>query len=333
VIPFLVERAGQLLRDAWHFLSVDFHPVWDTLDLLLLFVAVYWVLLLIKGTRAVQIMIGLMALGAARLLADFLQLATLSWVLGGFLQWSPIIIVVLFQDDIRRALARVGRGFFPRMSERRESQILEEVVRASQILAQKRVGALIVLERETTLDDHIEVGARLDATVTKDLLVSIFLPYSPLHDGAVVVQDGRLAFAGCILPLTLRTDLPEGVGTRHRAAVGITEETDAVVIVVSEETATISVVMGGEMTRGLDAPELRVVLRDYMTRGPGEPQPDEDEAAPTEAGAEAAEAAAAGAEEPGEAGPEEAAGGPRAQGEPERPRAAARRADGAVVSR
>lgn len=274
MIPFLIERTGGMLRDTWAFLQTNYHPVWDSLDLILVFVAVYWVLLLIKGTRAVQIMIGLMALGAARLLADFLQLGTLSWVLDGFLQWSPIIIVVLFQDDIRRALARVGRGFFPRMSARRESQILEEVVRASQALAQKRVGALMVLERETTLDDHIEIGARLDASVTKDLLVSLFLPYSPLHDGAVVVSDGRLAYAGCILPLTLRTDLPEGMGTRHRAAVGITEETDAVVVVVSEETATISVVMGGELTRGLDAPELRVVLRDYMTRGPGEPEPE-----------------------------------------------------------
>lgn len=296
MIPFLIERTGGMLRDTWAFLQTNYHPVWDSLDLILVFVAVYWVLLLIKGTRAVQIMIGLMALGAARLLADFLQLGTLSWVLNGFLQWSPIIIVVLFQDDIRRALARVGRGFFPRMSARRESQILEEVVRASQALAQKRVGALMVLERETTLDDHIEIGARLDASVTKDLLVSLFLPYSPLHDGAVVVSDGRLAYAGCILPLTLRTDLPEGMGTRHRAAVGITEETDAVVVVVSEETATISVVMGGELTRGLDAPELRVVLRDYMTRGPGEPEPEPEAEATDEAGEaereEIAEAAA-----------------------------------------
>lgn len=321
MIPFLLERIGQFLRDVWQFVSTNYHPVWDSIDLILVYVAVYWVLLLIKGTRAVQIMIGLMALGAARLLADFLQLVTLSWVLDGFLQWSPIIIVVLFQDDIRRALARVGRGFFPRMSARRESQILEEVVRASQTLAQKRVGALIVLERETTLDDHIEIGARVDAAVTKDLLVSLFLPYSPLHDGAVVISEGRLAYAGCILPLTLRTDLPEGVGTRHRAAVGITEETDAVVIVVSEETATISVVMGGEMIRGLEGPELRVVLRDYMTRGP-EPEPESesepDESAPTPA--ELAEAEAAEAEE----GVAEA---PVAEGED------AERPKGAVASR
>ena len=142
--------------------------------------------------------------------------------------------------------------------------MLEEVVRAAQSLAQKRIGALIVLERESALGDQIEAGTPIDAEVSRDLLLSLFHPASPLHDGAVVVEEGRVASAGCILPLTLRTDLPEGVGTRHRAAVGITEETDAVVIVVSEETATISVVMGGEMIRGLDAPRLRVVIRDLL---------------------------------------------------------------------
>jgi uncharacterized protein (TIGR00159 family) len=156
---------------------------------------------------------------------------------------------------------------FPRIAERQESQILEEIVRAAQTLAQRRVGALMVLERETGLEDLIQVGTALDATVTKDLLVSIFLPYSPLHDGAVVIQSGRVAFAGCILPLTLRTDVPEGLGTRHRAALGITEETDAVVIVVSEETASISLAAGGEMTRDLDGPRLRGALRDALARG------------------------------------------------------------------
>jgi uncharacterized protein (TIGR00159 family) len=173
--------------------------------------------------------------------------------------------VILFQHDIRRALARVGRGFFRSVSDQQESQMLEEVVRASQGLAQRRVGALIVLERETGLEDQIEAGTALDSNVSKELLISLFVPYSPLHDGAVVIQRGRISHAGCILPLTLRDDLPEGVGTRHRAAVGITEETDAVVIVVSEETASISVVIGGEMVRGLDAARLRVVLRDAMS--------------------------------------------------------------------
>ena len=179
--------------------------------------------------------------------ADFLELLTLAWLLDNFLGPAVLIVVILFQADIRRGLARLGRGFFPRLSERQESQMVEEVVRAAQALSARRNGALIVLERRTGLDDQIEAGTPLDASVTKELLTSIFLPSSPLHDGAVLIQQGRVSYAGAILPLTLRTDLPEGVGTRHRAAVGITEETDAVVIVVSEETGAISVVMGGEM--------------------------------------------------------------------------------------
>jgi uncharacterized protein (TIGR00159 family) len=198
------------------------------------------------------------------LASELFQFATVGLILENFLSSAVLIIIVLFQNDIRRALARMGRGLFPSVSAEQESQIVEEVVRTAQVLAQKRVGALIVLERETALGDQIEMGTPIDSEISKDLLVSIFLPQSPLHDGAAVIQEGRVTAVGCILPLTLRTDLPEGVGTRHRAAVGITEETDAVVIVVSEETATISVVMGGEMMSGLDGPRLRVVLREIL---------------------------------------------------------------------
>lgn len=260
-----------LVSDVFGFLATNFDPVEDTIDILVVALGVYWLLLLIKGTRAVQILMGLLLLLAASVLSQLFQLSTVGWILDHFLSSAVLIIIVLFQHDIRRALARVGRGVFPSVSRRQESQILEEVVRAAQTLAQKRVGALIVLERETGLDDQIEPGVALDAAVSKELLTSIFLPYSPLHDGAVVIQNGRLAHAGCILPLTLRSDLPEGLGTRHRAAVGITEETDAVVVVVSEETASISVVAGGELVRDLDAPHLRVVLRDIMAGNRGTP--------------------------------------------------------------
>ncbi len=261
-----------LVTDVWGFFATNFDPIKDTIDILVVALGVYWLLLLIKGTRAVQILVGLLLLLAASVLSQLLQLSTVGWILDHFLASAVLIVIVLFQHDIRRALARVGRGVFPSVSRRQESQILEEVVRAAQTLAQKRVGALIVLERETGLDDQIEPGVALDAAVSKELLTSIFLPYSPLHDGAVVIQNGRLAHAGCILPLTLRGELPEGLGTRHRAAVGITEETDAVVVVVSEETASISVVAGGEMVRDLDAPHLRVVLRDIMAGTRGTPR-------------------------------------------------------------
>jgi uncharacterized protein (TIGR00159 family) len=260
----VIEQLWRLLRELWEYLSANFDPVRDSLDILLVTLGIYWLLLLIRGTRAVQILVGLIVLISVSLASEFFQLLTVRWILANFLGSAVIIIVVLFQHDIRRALARVGRGFFPAVSEQRESQIAEEVVRAAQTLAQKRVGALIVLERETGLEDQVEAGTPLDAAVSKELLTSLFLPYSPLHDGAVVIQRGRIALAGCILPLTLRTGLPAGLGTRHRAGLGITEETDAVVVVVSEETASISVVMGGEITSDLDAPRLRVVLREIL---------------------------------------------------------------------
>ena len=261
----MIEYLWELWRELWSYLSANFDPIRDTIDIALVALGIYWLMLLMRGTRAVQILVGLIVLVVANVAADLFNLLTMRLILEKLSGPAVIIIVILFQQDIRRALARVGRGFFRSVSDQRESQMLEEVVRAAQELAQRRVGALIVLERETGLDDQIEAGTALDSNVSKELLISLFVPYSPLHDGAVVIQRGRISHAGCILPLTLRSDLPEGVGTRHRAAVGITEETDAVVVVVSEETAMISVVVGGELVGGLDAARLRVVLRDAMS--------------------------------------------------------------------
>lgn len=253
-----------LVEDVWGFFASNFDPVRDSLDILLVALGVYWLLLLIRGTRAVQILVGLILLVGVWLMAQILELGTVQWILANFVGYAVFIVIVLFQHDLRRALARVGGGIFP-VARGAESQILEEVVRAAQTLAQRRVGGLIVLERETHLRDLIEAGVMIDADVSKELLISIFLPYSPLHDGAVLIQDGRITSAGCILPLTMRDDLPEGVGTRHRAAVGITEESDAVVVVVSEETSSLSLVFGGKMVRDLDGPRLREILRDILS--------------------------------------------------------------------
>ncbi len=250
--------------DLAEFFNSRFDPLRDTVDILLVMAGIYWLLLLIRGTRAIQILVGLIVLIALSLASELFQLAALGMILERFLGSAVLIIVILFQNDIRRALARVGRGFFPSFSVQQELQVVEEIVRTAGALSQRRHGALIVLERESNLGDLIEAGVNVDAALSKELLTSIFQPSSPMHDGAVVIQEGRVSFAGCILPLTLRTDLPEGLGTRHRAAVGITEETDALVVVVSEETANISVVLGGEMLRGLDAPRLRVVLREIL---------------------------------------------------------------------
>ncbi len=276
----MIEYLWELWRELWEYLATNFDPFRDTIDIVLVALGIYWLMLLMRGTRAVQILVGLIVLVVANVASDLFNLLTMRLILEKLSGPAVIIIVILFQNDIRRALARVGRGFFRSVSDQQESQMLEEVVRAAQGLAQRRVGALIVLERETGLEDQIEAGIALDSNVSKELLISLFVPYSPLHDGAVVIQRGRISHAGCILPLTLRDDLPVDVGTRHRAAVGITEETDAVVIVVSEETASISAVMGGELVGGLDAARLRVVLRDAMS-GSREIQAPDDSATVT----------------------------------------------------
>jgi diadenylate cyclase len=260
----MIEAIWGFLRELLEYFGANFDPIRDVIDILLVTIGIYWLLILIRGTRAFQILLGLLVLFAASIASDFFQLVTLRTLLENFAQYGVLIVIVLFQHDIRRALARVGRGFFPSAAEERATQNLEEVVRACQELARKRVGALIVLEREILLEDQIQTGVQLDATVSKDLLISIFIPYSPLHDGALLIQNGRVSYAGCILPLTMREDLPDGVGTRHRAAVGLSEDTDAVVVVVSEETGGISVALGGALVQGFDTPILRAVLRDIL---------------------------------------------------------------------
>jgi uncharacterized protein (TIGR00159 family) len=260
----MIETIWSALRNGLEYFGANFDPVRDVIDIVLVTIGIYWLLILIRGTRAFQILLGLLVLFALSVASEIFQLVTLRALLENVLQYGVLIVIVLFQHDIRRALARVGRGFFPSAALQRETQILEEVVRACQELARKRNGALIVFEREILLADQIESGTAIDAAVHKDLLIALFNPYSPLHDGAVTVQSGRLSHAGCILPLTQREDLPEGVGTRHRAAIGLSEETDALVVVVSEETGGMSVTLGGAMVQGLDAPRMRALLRDIL---------------------------------------------------------------------
>jgi diadenylate cyclase len=272
-VSALLEWLGARAAALWSFLVANFELGRDTIDIVLVSVAIYYLLLLIRGTRAVQVLVGLGALISLRLVADTLDLLTISWILDNFLASAVLIIIVLFQADIRRALARMG-GFLPRLTARQESQVLEEVVRACHALSQRRIGALIALERETGLDDVVSSGAPLDAVVSKDLLFAIFLRESPMHDGAAVIRHGRVALAGAILPLSGRTELPAGLGTRHRAALGLSEETDAVVIVVSEESGGISLAVGGELSRDLDAARLRRALRERLTRkGSEAPEP------------------------------------------------------------
>lgn len=263
MISFLAEQ----LQTLWGYLGSTF--TWrDVLDILVVASAIYWVLLLIRGTRAVQMVSGLLVLMAVRLVADWANLETVAMILENFFGWAVVILVVIFQHDIRRALARMGRPLFSTVPQRAESEILEEVVRAAQRLSNNGVGALMVFERENGLDDVVQGGVEVDAAVNRDILAAIFQPNSPLHDGAALIQNGRVAQARCVLPLTQRAGLPEGVGTRHRAAVGLTEESDAIVVVVSEETGQIAVSSRGEIYPELDPPQLRDHLRDLMAAEP-----------------------------------------------------------------
>jgi len=181
----MIEVIWRFLTELWDFFSSNFDPWRDTIDILLVTAGIYWLLLLIRGTRAIQILVGLIVLIGLSLASELFQFATVGLILENFLSSAVLIIIVLFQNDIRRALARVGRGFFPSVTAQQESQMLEELVRAAQTLSQRRIGALVVLERETALTDQIEAGRAIDGEVSKEMLVSLFMPVSPLHDGAV----------------------------------------------------------------------------------------------------------------------------------------------------
>jgi uncharacterized protein (TIGR00159 family) len=238
----------------------------DVVDMLIVGFVVYQLVLLIRGTRAVQMITGLLVLAAVYQGAQYFELYTVNWVIDSIGNVLLIVVVVVFQHDIRRMLTQVGTGpLFSGMQRLAQGQAIEEITRAAVLLAGRRIGALLVLHREVGLNEYIEGGTRLDAEVTKELIVSIFLPASPLHDGALVVQHGRVVAAGCLLPLTTTPNVSKTLGTRHRAAIGLTEETDAVVVVVSEEEGTISLVREGRITRDLDAGILRSTLQQLFT--------------------------------------------------------------------
>lgn len=229
-------------------------------------ILIYEVLKLIRGTRAVQ-----MALGGAGLVVLFYgsrlgHLETVNWLVRNVAAYIVFAVIVLFQSDIRRALAHFGRAPFFRYFAKPESaaESIEELVVAASMLSSRRIGAIIALERQIGLRNYIEGGIPLDAVLTYDLLLSIFLPSSPLHDGAVIVQDDRVAAAACFLPLTVNPKLSKELGSRHRAAIGLTEENDSVAIVISEETGNISVVSDGQVERGLDPDGLRARLRSLV---------------------------------------------------------------------
>jgi diadenylate cyclase len=235
----------------------------DLLDIALVSFLIYELLLLIRGTRAVQMALSGGFLIGLFFLSDWLQLETVNWVIRNLGAYVVVAIIVLFQSDIRRALAHFGRARFFRYFERATStdETLEELVTAATTLSARKIGAIMVVERQIGLRNYIEGGIPLDATVTYDLMATIFQPGSPLHDGAAIVQGDRVAAAACFLPLSVNPRVSRELGTRHRAAIGLTEENDAVAIVVSEETGIISLAIAGDLERRLQADTLRIRLR------------------------------------------------------------------------
>ncbi len=235
----------------------------DLVDIILVAIILYQVVLALKGTQAVQVLAGLFLLFLAYLVARQLELFTLEWLLDIIVKSFVLIVIILFQADIRRVLSRVGKkalapgGFQPLVA-------AEEVCAAAETLASRHIGALFALERYIGLSEYLEGAIKLDALVTRELLISLFWPHTPTHDGAVIIQGDRVGAAGCLLPLSKNPNLDPTLGTRHRAAVGLTEQTDAVVLVASETTGHISLARGGNLRRNLNPDELRRALQDLM---------------------------------------------------------------------
>jgi diadenylate cyclase len=244
----------------------NFRILWDSLDIFIVALIIYYILTLIEGTRAVQMLVGLGALFLLYLFSQRWEFFTLSWILGHFLGSIILIVVILFQQDIRRALAALGKNpFLINISPgKSEKSVVDEIVKATSFLSSRQIGAIIALEKNNSLADFVEIGMKINALVSTELIISIFNPSSPLHDGGIIIGNNKILSAGSFFPLATDPELERELGTRHRAAIGLSRETDAIVVVVSEETGIISVAHQGELTRGLDATSLTNRLNDLL---------------------------------------------------------------------
>ena len=252
------------LQELEHFIGV-FRSIQfkDIIDILVVAFLIYRILLLLQGTKALQMLAGLTVIILLYFFSEIFELLTLNWILHTFMSSLLILIIIVFQDDIRKALAKIGTVPIARI-QTEYSFSIEEVVKAVTKLAEKKVGALIVFEREISLRDYLEGAVLLDAKVSEELLISIFNPKSPLHDGAVVISGGKLVAAGVVLPLSTNPDIAKDLGTRHRAGIGITEVSDAVSVIVSEERGEISLAVGGKISRDITPATLRKMLSQLL---------------------------------------------------------------------
>ena len=241
----------------------------DIVQMVILAIALHYMFVFFKGTRGAQVLAGLTLLILILIgLTQLFNLEVLSWILRSLSVYLALALLVIFQPEIRRALAELGRQtVFAGTEERRD--MVENVVHVTEMLAERRIGALMAIERDIGHRNYQENGTAINSPLVPELLASIFYPNTPLHDGGVVIQNSRIVAAGCVFPLSQQAELNKRLGTRHRAAVGLSEETDAVIVVVSEETGTISVAYRGRLSRGLDAERLRRFLGALLLRGSG----------------------------------------------------------------
>lgn len=264
-----MSESGDSALDAW-LSAIERFNVLNAIDIIIVAYLLYRLLLLIRGTRAVQLLQGVIVILLATGLSSLLHLTTVNWLLNKILTLGLFAIPIVFQPELRRALEQVGRGGFFSLSFRSTApeetqQLIAEIVKSTQVLAKAKIGALIVIERETGLTEYIETGTLVEGLVSSQLLINTFIPNTPLHDGAVVVRGRRLVSAGCFLPLTENRNLDKELGTRHRAALGVTEQSDAVAVVVSEESGKISIAVDGVLTRDLSENALFELLQTLLT--------------------------------------------------------------------
>lgn len=251
---------------AWDRL-ITLHNFMNLIDILVVWFVIYELIMLLRGTKAVQLFRGIIVIILIKAVSVLLGLSTVSWIMDQVINWGVIAMVIIFQPEIRRGLEHLGRGsIFTKNKSQNEAEMkmIGALDKAIQYMSKRRIGALITIQMDTGLEDYIETGIALDADITGELLINIFIPNTPLHDGAVIIKDNKVAVAAAYLPLSQSTMIPKELGTRHRAAVGISEVTDAVTVVVSEETGEVSITKDNELLRNMTQEDYLRYFRDQF---------------------------------------------------------------------
>ena len=259
------DQGGIFMPFDWSNLITAQHLI-NLLDVAVVWYAIYQLMMLLRGTKAVQLFKGIVVIVIIKLLSWYIGLSTVSWIMDQVINWGIIAIIIIFQPEIRRGLEHLGRGTFVhnRKQGAEEEKMVKALDQAIQYMSKRRIGALITIQMNTGLEDYIETGIKLDADITGALLINIFIPNTPLHDGAVIIKDNKIAVAAAYLPLSESNLIPKALGTRHRAAVGISEVTDALTIVVSEETGGVTITKNSELLRDLTQNDYLKLLRNEL---------------------------------------------------------------------